>query len=550
MTREEYADLVIPNVKYDFKYYEEKYPERNLDKSAIVTRYAPSPTGSIHMGNLLQTFISSKMAHQTNGVFFLRIEDTDQKREVENGINQMIDDLSKFEINFDEGVSKNGDIGIYGPYTQSMREDIYKAFAKKLIIEDKAYPCFCLEEETNHDREIQEQNKERIGYYGKWAKCRNIEMDEAISKIKNGQRYIIRLKSPGNFDKRIKVKDEIKGMMEFPENDQDIPIIKSDGLPTYHFAHAVDDHLMHTTHVIRDDSWVSSLPIHVQLFEVLGFSLPKYAHISPLTVIDGNGRRKLSKRKDPEAKISFYHEKGFPNEAVMLYLETIANSNYEIWLNQNKDKDPKEFVLDFKKMPVGGTLFDYDKLVNISKNYISKLTANTVYALSLKHAKAYDQDFSLLLEKYKDYSINVFNIEREQKKPRKDIAYFGDVKNQNWYMYDELFNSNNYEWQTINDKTEIKNILEIYLNEYYNINDDKDTWFNHMKEAAISLGYAGDMKEYKEDPDKFKGSIADFSMVIRVALTTKTMTPDLYEIMKLLGVDRMKKRIKMSLQSI
>ena len=548
MTREEYANIVLPDVKYDVNYYEEKYPNRNLDEKSIVTRYAPSPTGSIHMGNLLQTFISSKMAHQTNGIFFLRIEDTDQKREVENGINKMIDDLDKFEIKFDEGVSKNGDIGNYGPYTQSQREDIYKAYAKKLIIEDKAYPCFCTEEETNDDRKKQEQSKERIGYYGKWAKCRDISMEEAVKRIENGDRYIIRLKSSGDFEKRFKFKDEIKGTMELPENDQDIPIIKSDGLPTYHFAHAIDDHLMHTTHVIRDDSWLSSVPIHIQLFNVLGFKAPKYAHISPLTIEDGNGRRKLSKRKDPEATISFYHEKGVPNEAIMLYLETIANSNFEIWMNQNKDKDPKEFVLDFKKMPVGGTLFDYDKLINICKNYISTLKAEMVYDLTLKYAENYDKNFAELLKKYKEYSINIFNIEREQKKPRKDFAYFGDVKNQIWYMYDELFKPDNYEWQNITDKGEIKNILDTYLNEYYDINDSKDEWFNHMKEAAINLGYAGDMKAYKENPDAFKGNIADFSMVVRVALTTKSMTPDLYEIMKLLGTDRMKKRVEMSLQ--
>lgn len=548
MTREEYAALLVPNVKHDCTYYEDLYPERNLEDGAIVTRYAPSPTGFIHIGALYSAFIAKTMARQTNGVFFLRIEDTDQKRSIDDGVNKIIEDLAKFDVTFDEGVTKEGDKGNYGPYTQSERKDIYQAYAKKMIIEDKAYPCFCSEEENEEIRKMQEKNKERIGYHGKWAKCRNLSMDEVISRVQNGEKYIIRLKSNGNFNKRFTFKDCIKGKVELPENDMDIPIIKSDGLPTYHFAHAVDDHLMHTTHVIRGDEWFASIPIHTQLFVMLGFKVPKYAHISPLMIEEGNSRRKLSKRKDPEAAISFYHEKGIPNKAVMLYLETVANSNFEMWLEQNKDKDPKEFKLEFKKMSTGGTLFDYDKLINISKNYISRLKASEVYDLALEYADTYDEELASLLRKYKDYSISIFNIEREQKKPRKDIAYFGDVKNQIWYMYDELFKPANYEWQNITDKKEQELILNTYINEYYNISDDKDTWFNKMKDLAESLGYAGNMKDYKEHPENYKGNITDISMVVRVALTTKSMTPDLYDIMRLLGVERMKKRIEMSLQ--
>lgn len=548
MTREDYADLLVPNVKYDRAYYEEKYPERNLGEKAIVTRYAPSPTGFIHIGALLQAFISSKMANQSNGIFFLRIEDTDQKRSIEDGVKLIIEDLSKFDINFDEGVTIVGEKGIYGPYTQSERADIYKAYIKDLIVKDLAYPCFCTEEENNEAREMQAAKKDRIGYYGRYAKCRRLHMEDVIEKVNNGEKFVIRLKSPGDFDKKYTFKDEIKGKMEFPENDQDVIILKSDGLPTYHFAHAIDDHLMHTTHVIRGDEWLSSVPIHTQLFRVLDFKVPKYAHISPLMKEDNGTRRKISKRKDPEAAVSYYHKEGIPNEAVRLYLETVANSNFEIWMNQNKDKDVSEFVLDFKKMPVGGTMFDYDKLINISKNYISKLKADEVYEFSLKHAKEYDEELYDLLIKYKDYSINVFNIEREQKKPRKDIACFSDVKNQVWYMFDELYNPENYEWQSITNKEEIKNVLDTYLSEYYNIEDDKDAWFNHMKEAAMKLGYAGDMKAYKENPEDYKGSIADFSTIVRVALTSKSMTPDLFEIMKLLGKDRMQKRVEMALQ--
>ena len=544
MTKEEYADLLL-KTNHDYKYYENLYKKRDLNENAMVTRYAPSPTGLIHLGALYASFISQKLANQSNGVFFLRIEDTDQKRSIENGIKKIIEDLEKFDITFDEGVTLNGNKGNYGPYVQSERKDIYKAFAKKLIIEDKAYPCFCKEENLKEDRERQEKHKERIGYYGFYARCRNLTQDQVLEKINNGEKYIIRLKSKGNFNHRFKFKDEIKGKMELPENDQDIVIIKSDGLPTYHFAHAVDDHLMGTTHVIRGDEWLSSVPVHVQLFEYLGFNLPKFAHIAPIMIEDGGVKRKLSKRKDPWAAISYYHEKGIPNKAVMLYLETIANSNFEMWLNQNKDKDASEFILDFKKMPVGGTLFDYEKLMNISKNYISTLTAQTVYDMALNHSKTYDEEFSLLLEKYKDYSINIFNIERQQKKPRKDIGYFSDVKNQIWYMYDELFKPDNYEWQKITNKEEIKNVLNTYLNEFYSEKDDKDTWFNNMKKAAIKCGYAGEMKEYKESPDNYKGSIADFSTVIRVSITSKCNTPDLYEIMKLLGIERINQRIKM-----
>ena len=499
MTREEYADLLLPNVKHDYTYYEKLYPERELPEGAIVTRYAPSPTGFIHIGNLFQNFIANKMARQSNGVIFIRVEDTDQKREVENGIEKMISDLEKFNIVFDEGVTKDGDKGSYGPYTQSLRKDIYQAYAKKLIIEDKAYPCFCTEEDNIKDREKQTAKKERTGYYGYWARCRKLTMEEAIEKVNKGEKYIIRLKSNGSFSRKFKFKDCIKGKSEMPENDEDLVIIKSDGLPTYHFAHAIDDHLMHTTHVIRGDEWYPSIPKHVQLFTMLGFKVPKYAHISTLTKREGNTVRKLSKRKDPEMAISYYHEKGIPNEAIMLYLETLANSNFEMWLEQNKYQNVDDFKLEFSKMSTGGTMFDYDKLINISKNYISRLKAEEVYDLALDYAKEYDKDFALLLEKHKDYSISIFNIERQQKKPRKDIAYFSDVKNQMFYMYDELFIEKNYEWQNIKDKSEIELILNTYFNEYYNIDDDKDTWFNKMKELAEKLGYSPDIKSYKEN---------------------------------------------------
>ncbi len=548
MTDREYADLLLPGVMHDCDYYESLYPSRDLKEGAIVTRYAPSPTGFIHIGALYSAFIGSKMARQTGGVFYLRIEDTDQKRSIENGVEKIVTDLENFDIKFDEGVTLDGEKGSYGPYTQSERMDIYKAYAKRLIMEGKAYPCFCTEDELSKDRESQALNKERIGYYGKWARCRNLSREDVLKRIKNGDKYIIRLKSNGDFDKRFTFKDCIKGKSLMPENDMDIPIIKSDGLPTYHFAHVIDDHLMRTTHVIRGEEWYPSVPIHTQLFVMLGFKVPKYAHISPLMIEDDGVRRKISKRKDPEAAISFYHERGIPNKAVMLYLQTLANSNFEMWLEQNKDKDPDCFVMDFKKMSTGGTMFDYDKLINISKNYISRLKASEVYDLALEYAKMYDADFALLLEKYKEYTTLIFNIEREQKKPRKDIAYFGDVKNQIWYMFDELFVPSNYEWQKVIDRDEQKNILDTYLNEYYDSEDDKNTWFSKLKDMAEKLGYAGEMKDYKANPSNYKGNITDITMTLRVALTTKSMTPDLYDIMNLLGLERMKKRVEMSLQ--
>ena len=541
----EYADLLLPNIDKTIEDYKKIYPNRNLSEGAIVTRYAPSPTGYVHMGALFSAFIASKMAKQTNGVFFLRIEDTDKKREIENGVTGIIKDLKNYGIKIDEGmISESEWIGQYGPYIQSKRKEIYQTFAKHLIMNDLAYPCFCTEEDLENIRKEQESIKDRIGYYGKWARDRYLSHEEVIKRINNGEKYVIRLKSPGKFENKVIYDDLVKGKLELPENDLDIIIIKGDGLPTYHFAHLVDDYLMGTTHIIRGDEWLSSVPIHLQLFKVFGFKPPKYAHISPLLKEDNGTRRKLSKRKDPEAAISYYHEKGIPVEAVLLYLCTVANSNFEMWYLQNKDKTIDDFKLEFKKISASGSLFDVDKLLNISKNYISLLSAIDVYNNTLEYSKNYDNELFDLLTKYKDYSINVMNIEREQKKPRKDLAMFSDFRKQNWYMYDELFNNLNYEWQNITNKEEIKNILNLYISKY-DINDDKDTWFNKMKEVCDLLGYASDMKAYKENPNNYKGNIADVSNVLRVSLTTKSMTPDLYEIMKLLGKERMEKRFNM-----
>ena len=546
MTNKELADLIFPNVSCDTEYYEKKYPERNLSDDAVVSRFAPSPTGFVHMGSLLSAFIASFVPKITGGIFYLRIEDTDGKRSVENGINGIIKDLNDFNIEIDEGmISETKSIGNYGPYIQSQRKEIYETYAKKLIEEGLAYPCFCTEKDLEIMREKQEHKKTRIGYYGNWAKCRDLSNEERAERIRNGEKYVIRLKSPGKFENRVVLNDLVRGKIEMPENDIDVVLIKGDGLPIYHFAHAIDDHLMRTTHVLRGEEWVSSYPIHTQLFNILRFKEPKYGHLGLVMKIDEEGnRRKLSKRKDPEAAVSYYHEKGIPIEAVKLYLLTIANSNFESWLDSNPDASIYDFKFDFKKISESGSLFDIEKLLNISKNYISKLKASEVYDNLLKYTEEYDKDFNNLIKKYKDYTINILNIEREQKKPRKDYSSYSDIKNHIFYMYDELFTKDNYEFQKINDKSEIAHIANTYIEKYYDSDDDKETWFNKIKELCDEFGYASNMKDYKENPDKYKGNIADISTVIRVVLTTKYMTPDLYEIMKILGSDKIKERIK------
>lgn len=544
MTNKDLAELIFPNITKTIEDYEKIYPERNLPEGAMVTRFAPSPTGFVHMGSLLASFISSKAAKDTKGVFYLRIEDTDQKREVPNGIEGIVKDLKDFEIHIDEGaLSREESIGEYGPYIQSERKEIYHAFIKHLISIGMAYPCFCSEEHLAEIREMQEATKSRIGYYGRYAVCRNIKIEDAYNRIKNGEKFIIRLKSPGDFEKKIVVNDLVKGKIEFPENDLDIVIMKSDGLPTYHFAHLVDDHLMRTTHVTRGDEWVSSLPIHQQLFQVFGFNPPKYAHLSPILKQEGETKRKLSKRKDPEAAMSYYAELGIPIKAVHLYLMTIANTNFEQWYDQNKDKTLDDFKFDFKKISASGSLFDVEKLINISRNYISFLSAEEVYDNVYNWSSIYDPNLHELLEKYKEYTINIFSIERYQKKPRKDYESWSSIKKNIWYMYDELFTPSTYDFQKIKDHEEISKILTTYLDKYYQESDDKETWFNKIKELTDELGYCSNMKEYKENPDKYKGSVADISTVIRVALTSSSMTPDLYEIMKLLGSNRIKSRM-------
>ncbi len=543
MDRKDLANLIFPDVK-DYTYYEEKYIKRDLPEGAQVLRYAPSPTGFVHIGGLYQSLIAKKIAKQTGGVFYVRIEDTDQKREIENGANQILQALKDYDVFPDETINIDGsDNGNYGPYMQSKRKDIYQSYAKKLLEEGNAYPCFCTPEELDKIRGDQEKAKERTGYYGKWTKCRNMPVDMAIEKIKNGDPYIVRFKSPGNPDKKIKHKDVIKGSIEFPENDQDIVIIKSDGLPTYHFAHVIDDYLMGTTLVTRGDEWVASIPLHLQLFYVLGFRPPKYAHNAPLMKIDGDSKRKLSKRKDPEAAVSYYKEEGIPKQSVKEYLMNIANSNFEIWRKQNPEKSIDEFEFDIKKMGVSGALFDMVKMLDVSKNVISKYSADEVYNETYEWAKKYDKELLEMLEN-KEYSLKVLGIERGNAKPRKDIAKWSDVKNIIYYMYPEKFNKNEkFEYQKINDKSEISKIIKLYFEKYYNSSDDKQTWFDKIKDLSEELGYAREVKEYKANPDNYKGHVGDISTVIRITITGRANTPDLYEIMQVLGKEELMRRI-------
>ena len=545
MNYKDLADLIYPNVK-EIEYYEKKYPERKLDEGAMVVRFAPSPTGFVHIGGLMQCVIDRKLADQTNGVFILRIEDTDQKREIENGVNQIVSAVKDFNIEFDEGmINETESKGEYGPYKQSERGEIYRAYAKYLIEQGRAYPCFATPEELEEMRAKQEAAKLRTGYYGVWAKYRNLSVDEAIEKIKAGEKYIIRFKSMGNEEKKIRHHDVIKGNIDFPENDQDIVIIKADGLPTYHFAHAVDDHLMRVTHVIRSDEWVSSIPLHLELFKTLGFKTPKYCHYAPILKDEDGKKRKISKRKDPEAAVSYYHEQGIPSQAVCEYLMNIGNSSFELWRKANPDANISEFKFEISKMSGSGAVFDMVKLLDVSKNVISKYSKERVFEEVSEWAKRYDEELAKLLED-KEYSLKIFGIERGNKKPRKDIAKWSDIKNAIIYMYDEEFLNNtiDYEYAKISDATEIKNIINTYIEKYFDINDDKQMWFDKIKDLAEEMGYAREVKEYKKEPEKWPGHVGDISTVIRVSLTGRQNTPDMYEIMQVLGEESVKARLK------
>ena len=537
--RIELAELIFPNIKHDREYYEKMYPERNLPEGAMVTRFGPSPTGFVHMGSLLVAFIDAIYAKQSQGKFFLRIEDTDQKRSVENGIEGIFNDLKAFDIIPDESPLAGGD---YGPYIQSERNEIYQTYVKDLIVQGYAYPCFMKEEEIASIREEQEINKTKLGIYGHYAVDRDLDLEEVKSRIAAGEEYVLRLKSPGNANNTVELVDCIKGKMKFPEHDMDTVLLKKDGTPTYHFAHAIDDHLMHTTHVIRGDEWVSSVPLHIQLFQILGFKQPEYAHIAPVTKKEEGTIRKLSKRKDPEAKVSYYEEVGLPIEAVKLYLATILNSNFEEWYLNNTDKKIEDFTFTFDKMAIGGTLFDLDKLNNISKTYFSRKSGEEVYEETLKYTEKFDKEYNQLLKDNKEDMIKFLSIEKDGDRPRKDIAKYSDVREEFSYAIDSLFEKENFS-KLESEKTYDVDLVRNYVNTKLNLDVTNDEWFQAVKEYALENGYAASPKDYKKDPEAFKGHVGDLCEAIRVMVTGRTKSPDLFSIMKVLGKDRINERI-------
>lgn len=541
--RIELAELLFPNLEHDINYYEEMYPERELVDGAMVTRYGPSPTGSVHLGNLFSAFCDMIYARQSNGVFFLRIEDTDQKRMVEGGIENITGVLKGFNIIPNEGYSYGGK---YGSYRQSERTDIYQTYVKDLIVKGLAYPCFMTEEEQNEIKEEQALLKTKIGIYGVYAVDRDLSLEEVKKHLDNGDEYVIRLKSPGNAKNQIEVVDCIKGKIKFPEHDVDTVLLKKDGTPTYHFAHAVDDHLMHTTHVIRGDEWVSSLPLHYQLFQVLGFSSVKYAHIAPITIKDKETGtiRKLSKRKDPWAGAKYYEESGIPIDALHLYLATIANTNFEEWYLQNQDKSIADFEFSFDKMAIGGTSFDEDKFDNICKTYFSRKSGKEVYLETLEWAKKYDIEYSKLLEENMDDMIKFLSIEKDGPRPRKDISKYSDVKEEFSYAIDSMFDAENYSKYDGDKSYDVSLVLD-YVNNYSDLDCTNEEWFNKVKEFAVSKGYAGSPKEYKKNPEEYKGHVGDICEAIRVMVTGRLKSPDLFSIMKILGKDRVLERIEL-----
>lgn len=543
------AELLLPGIDKTPEYYENIYPSRNLKEGAKVTRIAPSPTGYLHLGTLFTALVNRTAAAASDGVFYTRIEDTDKKREISGGIEDIISGLKHFGIKIDEGfISGTQESGNYGPYQQSKRAEIYQTYAKSLIKQGLAYPCFCTPEELESVRNEQEEQKIRTGYHGKWARHRNITYSEAKALIDEGKPFVVRLRSPGNEENRISFEDGIKGKIEMPENDEDFVILKSDGIPTYHFAHAVDDHLMHTTHIIRGDEWISSVPKHIQLFKLLGFKVPKYAHVSPIMKLENGAKRKISKRKDPEAAVRFFIEEGFPPESVIEYLMTIAASDFENWRRANPDESIDKFKFNLKKMSVSGALFDSDKLNDVSKIVISKMKAKEVYSKLYEWAKESDTDFFSLISADPDYTVNVLGIDRDVLKPRRDIAKWSEVKNYFSYMFDSVFEPSYELPENINAED-----AKAFLTEYksvYSPKDDRQQWFNRIKDICPALGFAADTKEYRKNPEAYKGSAGDLSSVLRIAVTGRRNTPDLCSIMQVLGEKRCFERIDGMIKNI
>ncbi len=542
------AGLLFPDVTKTPDDIEAMFPPRALPEGAIVSRMAPSPTGFVHLGNLVQGITSERMSHQSGGILFLRVEDTDAKREVPGAVETLIESLKHYSIEFDEGAVIDGDNGAYGPYRQRQRKEIYHVYAKKLVLDGMAYPCFCTAEELEEIHAQQEAEKANFGYFGKWAKWRDRPIEDIEKELDAKKPWVLRFRSEGSVENKIKFTDLIKGNLELTENDIDHVLLKSDGIPTYHFAHAVDDHLMRTTHVVRGDEWLPSLPFHLQLFRALGFKAPKYLHIGPLMKMDGNSKRKLSKRKDPELALTYYKAEGYPVEAVYEYILTVLNSNYEDWRRANPDTPASEFRFSYKKMNPAGSLFDVAKLRDVSKNVISRMDAGKVYEYLTGWASEYDRDFASLLMSDPEYAIKILSIGRGGKKPRKDFAVWSEVKDYMGFFYDSCFViADEYPAQFAHE--DIRSALKAFLDSF-DIGDDMNVWFDKIRDIADKLGFASDMKEYKAAPEKFKGSVADISMFLRIAVTGKLNSPDMYAVMQTLGAEKVCGRITAMINSL
>ena len=541
------AELLFPNVTDTPEMLEEKFPLRNVPEGAVITRMAPSPTGFVHLGNLVQGLTSERMAHQSGGVLFLRVEDTDAKREVPGAVKVLIETLKHYGIQFDEGATIDGDSGLYGPYRQRQRADIYHVYAKQLVLQGMAYPCFCTEEELSAMRERQEAAKETTGYYGKYAMWRDRPMEDVQEAVSADRPWVLRFRSTGNIANQFKFNDLVKGDLTITENDVDHVLLKSDGIPTYHFAHAVDDHLMRTTHVVRGDEWLPTLPFHIQLFKALGFKLPKYVHIGPLMKMDGTSKRKLSKRKDPELALTFYKAEGFPVSAVYEYIMTLLNSNYEDWRRANPTAPATDFKFSPKKLNPAGNLFDYAKLTDVSKNEIARMDAQQVYTQLLDWAKEFDPEFANAMEADPAYTTAILAIGRGGKKPRKDLAVWKDAKDYMGFFYDQYLVAPTFD-EKFSHET-VVSVLNKFL-EKFDIADDSAVWFDKIKEITAEIGFTADMKAYKADPDAFPGSVADVSNFVRQAVTGKTNSPDLYTVMQILGYERTVARIRAVIDSL
>lgn len=546
------ANLMFPEVSETLEDLEIKYPKR--ESKGNITRFAPSPTGFLHTGALFTTLVDKLIANSNDGKYILRIEDTDKKREVEGSVKLFTEELSKFGLSPNEGViSEDSEIGEYGPYTQSKRKHIYDICAKYLVSKGLAYPCFCSKENIDKTRELQEKNKMVPGYYGVYAKCRNLSVDEYITKIENNESYIVRFRSNGNHLRKMSFVDGAKGKIEMAQNDQDTVIRKADGLPTYHFAHVCDDHFMRITHVVRGEEWLPSTPMHIEMFEAIGFEVPTYIHSPLIMVKDGDSKRKLSKRKDKEAAVKYFLQVGYPTQAVIEYLMTLVNSDFEMWRSANKDKNISEFVFKLNKMSSSGSLLDMDKVNDISKNYIATLSSIELFNNLINYSKEYNKVIYNILNKDIEYSKKILTIERDNaKKVRKDLSKYEDFLEYYNYFFSEKYEEsivNGYNFDENISKELVKEILTKYLSVYTEIGIKED-WFPKVKALAEEIGFATDMKAYKLNKDAYKGSVADIATIIRVAVTNKTNTPDLYEIMNVLGYETVNKRINNVINSI